>query len=53
MTRSRLKVFQAHLGFCDTVVAAPSQKAALADVFLLSGTREAFGRPDEVWASRS
>jgi len=26
----RLKVFQAHLGFFDTVVAAPSQKAALA-----------------------
>lgn len=25
----RLKVFQAHLGFFDTVVAAPSQKAAL------------------------
>jgi colicin import membrane protein len=26
---TRLKVFQAHLGFFDTVVAAPSQKAAL------------------------
>jgi hypothetical protein len=25
----RLKVFQAHLGFFDTIVAAPSQKAAL------------------------
>src|SRR5579864_8211012 len=25
----RLKVFEAHLGFFDTVVAAPSQKAAL------------------------
>lgn len=27
--RKRLKVFQAHLGFYDTVVAAPSQAAAL------------------------
>ena len=25
----RLKAFQAHLGFFDTIVAAPSQKAAL------------------------
>jgi hypothetical protein len=30
MKQKRLKVFQAHLGFYDTVVAAPSQKAALA-----------------------
>lgn len=30
MAARRLKVFQAHLGFYDTVVAAPSQKAALA-----------------------
>lgn len=29
MKRRPLKVFQAHLGFYDTVVAAPSQKAAL------------------------
>jgi hypothetical protein len=29
MAARRLKVFQAHLGFYDTVVAAPSQKAAL------------------------
>ena len=29
MAAKRLKVFQAHLGFYDTVVAAPSQKAAL------------------------
>jgi hypothetical protein len=29
MANRRLKVFQAHLGFYDTVVAAPSQKAAL------------------------
>ena len=30
MAAKRLKVFQAHLGFYETVVAAPSQKAALA-----------------------
>lgn len=30
MAGRRLKVFQAHMGFYDTVVAAPSQKAALA-----------------------
>jgi len=30
MAGKRLKVYQAHLGFYDTVVAAPSQKAALA-----------------------
>jgi hypothetical protein len=30
MSAKRLKVFQAQLGFYDTVVAAPSQKAALA-----------------------
>jgi uncharacterized protein with WD repeat len=30
MSARQLKVFQAHLGFYDTVVAAPSQKAALA-----------------------
>ena len=30
MAKRPLKVFQAHLGFYDTVVAAPSQKAALA-----------------------
>ena len=30
MAGRHLKVFQAHLGFYDTVVAAPSQKAALA-----------------------
>ena len=29
MTARKLKVFRAHLGFYDTVVAAPSQKAAL------------------------
>jgi hypothetical protein len=29
MAKRPLKVFQAHLGFYDTVVAAPSQKAAL------------------------
>jgi hypothetical protein len=29
MKGRRLKVFQAHLGFYDTIVAAPSQKAAL------------------------
>jgi colicin import membrane protein len=29
MSARRLKVFQAHLGFYDTIVAAPSQKAAL------------------------
>lgn len=29
MPKRPLKVFQAHLGFYDTVVAAPSQKAAL------------------------
>jgi colicin import membrane protein len=29
MAGKRLKVFQAHMGFYDTVVAAPSQKAAL------------------------
>jgi hypothetical protein len=29
MKSRRLKVFQAHLGFYDTIVAAPSQKAAL------------------------
>src|SRR5437588_7395757 len=28
--RKHLKIFQAHLGFYDTIVAAPSQKAALA-----------------------
>src|SRR6185437_11278523 len=32
----RFKVFQAHLGFFDTVVAAPSQKAALE----VSGSRQ-------------
>lgn len=30
MAAKRLKVFQARLGFYDTIVAAPSQKAALA-----------------------
>jgi len=29
MAKRPLKVFQAHLGFYDTVIAAPSQKAAL------------------------
>jgi hypothetical protein len=29
MAKKPLKVFQAHMGFYDTVVAAPSQKAAL------------------------
>ena len=29
MVGKRLKVFQSHMGFYDTVVAAPSQKAAL------------------------
>lgn len=52
----RLKAFQAHLGFFDTVVAAPSQKAALQawgsrqDLFR-DGTAKPASDPDAVSAA--